>query len=160
MAATPGEALYDILDGDATLSATLTGGVYYVRSDDKAPINEDDTAGAYEEVPGSNGVKRLLPCAVITPSNGPDPVNETGSDRIEWYRIGVYEREGYANCEAALDRIHTLLHHVWDDLDDGRGVRFEHVGTPFRGQTDDTIETGDDRPASYEAARYACVTSW
>lgn len=160
MAATVTQALLATLQADATLAAILTGGIYTTRANENAPINETDTPSAYEELAASGGLKRLLPCMVISPFSGPNSEGATGMGRREWFRLGVYERDGYVNCESALDRVHTLLHGETIALDDGRQIDVELVDTPFRGQVDPTIETGDDRPASYEAARYTCVTAW
>lgn len=160
MAATVTQALLAVLQADATLAAIVTGGIYSIRASDKAPINENDTPNAYAELASSGGVKQLLPCMVLSPSSGPNSEGAAGCGRREWYRVGAYERSGYVNCEAALERVHVLLHDTAIALDDGRNVDVQLVDTPIRGDIDDTIETGDDRPASYEAARYTCVTAW
>ena len=160
MAATVTQAIMAVLQADSTLAGIVTGGIYSVRANDKAPINEVDTPSAYAELAASGGLKQLLPCMVVSPSSGPDSVGACGTGRREWFRIGVYERTGYANCEAALDRVHTLLHDTEIVLTDNRNINVELVDTPFRGSSDPTIQTGDDRPASYEAARYTCVTCW
>lgn len=153
-------AVEAVLEADATLMAILTGSVYTSRSLGTRFINETDTATAYETLAGSGGVKQLKPCCVITPSSGPTPIGAAGCDRREWLRIGCYERTGYANTEAALDRIHALLHDTYISLDDGRTLHIEHVDTPWRAAEDDTVMTGTGSKASYEAARYAVVTSW
>lgn len=151
-------AIDAVLSADATLVAILTGGVYDSRSLGAAFINETDTSAAYGTLANSGGLVQLKPCCVISPSSGPTTVGVCG--RQEWVRIGVYEASGYANTEAALDRIHTLLNDTSIRLDDGRAYEVEHMDTPFRAATDDTIMTGTGGPASYEAARYRCTTVW
>ena len=147
-----------VLSADATLVAILTGGIYDSRSLGASFINETDTPSAYGTLTGSNGLVQLKPCCVISPSSGPTSVGVCG--RQEWLRIGVYEKSGYANTEAALDRIHTLLNDTSIRLDDGRAYEVEHIDTPFRAATDESIMTGSGKPASYEAARYRCTTVW
>jgi len=149
-----------VLEADATLVAILTGGIYTSRALGAAFINETDTPSAYGALAASGGVVQLRPCCVITPSSGPTSVGAAGCGRQEWLRIGVYDKQGYVNTEAALDRIHTLLHDTNINLTDGRSYCVEHVDTPYRAATDDTIMTGTSYPASHEAARYVCTTSW
>lgn len=151
-------AIDAVLTADATLVATLTGGIYDTRTLGASFINETDTPSAYETLASSGGLKQLKPCAVISPSSGPTTIDYCG--RQEWVRIGVYEKSGYANTETALDRIHVLLNDTTIVLDDGRSYDVQHVDTPFRCQTDETIMTGSGKPASYEAARYVCTTVW
>lgn len=160
MAADIQSAIEAVLEADGTLVAILTGGVYTSRSLGTRFLNETDTPSAYETLDDSGGLQQLLPCCVITPSTGPTPVGAAGCSRREWVRIGCYEGEGYVNTEAALDRIHTLLHDTWVTLDSGERIHIEHVDTPWRAAEDDTVMTGTSYPASYEAARYTVVSSW
>lgn len=151
-------AIEAVLEADATLVAILTGGVYNSRDLGAAFINETDTPAAFGTLASSGGLVQLKPCAVVSASSGPTPVDVCG--RQEWVKIGVYDKSGYANTEAALDRIHALLNDTTVTLTNGANYEVEHIDTPFRTATDDTVMTGTGKPASYEAARYRCTTTW
>ncbi len=161
--ATIPETLQDELQADATLTAIVAAAnIYTSGSLGGSFINETDTPNAYETIASSGGVKRILPVVVITRSTGPDPVpaESTGFGRAEWFYLGAYDRDDHTDTNAMLERIHAVLHDQWFALADGRSFHVEHIDTPTREQTDDTIATGTDRPASYEMARYLCVTEW
>ena len=161
--ATIPETIQDVLQADATLTAIVaSANIYTSGSLGGSFINETDTEDAYETIADSGGVQRLKPCVVITRSTGPDPIPEgsTGYGRAEWLNVGAYDRDDYADTQSMLERIHTLLHDTWQALTDGRSFHVEHVDTPTREETDDSIPTGTARQASYEMARYLCVTEW
>ena len=151
-------ALHDVLAADATLMALLTGGIYTTRTLGTRFISEAQTPSAYAA--GAGGIVRLKPCCVVTPSGGAMSMGAAGCGRQEWVRIGVYDAEGYATTEAALDRVRALLHDTNVDLTDGRSYDVQHVDTPYRAAEDDSVVSGTGRAAAYEAARYVCTTVW
>lgn len=95
------DAIYDLLSGDATLLATLTGGVY-----DAAQVGEisrQTTADAFD----ANG--EILPCALLKLGTLAPVGPYVHSARLT-VSIYLYELAGYVNVEAARERIYTLLH--------------------------------------------------
>lgn len=95
------DAVKTLLEADATLMATLTGGIYH-----RGGINRTATPDAYDTA------GKLEPCAVIalettTPLGPADFDFET-----VWFAVYLYEEEGgaYAHIDTAADRVRALLH--------------------------------------------------
>lgn len=159
MATTIPQAIEAVLEADATLMATLTGGVYTERGDGRAPINPTDTAAAYS-TDVTSGVVELLPCCVIrTEASVPDG-SGWHAQRVT-LRIGVYQKEGYGSTQTALARIRALLHNGFTTLTNGHNVHIYWLDDIARESFDDSIEGGEGKRegVSYEAARYVCVTA-
>ena len=102
MATTLRQAVKAELEGDATLLATLTGGVY-----DRRGINRTSTPDAY------NDRGELEPCAVVV-VEAATPIGPHPDYRIErvFFAVYLYEEEGnaYAGIDVAKQRIKALLH--------------------------------------------------
>ncbi len=109
--------LISSLTGDATLMATLTGGVYGVR------ISRTATAAAFDGT-----TQEIKPCAYVRSGaefpSGPLP---RGSSFV--VEVYLYQRVEYGSIQTARDRIYALWHnqrigsHVWqvqhaDDAND------------------------------------------
>lgn len=89
--------LKTFLESDGTLMATLTGGIY-----DTVEISRQETAAAFD----ANG--DLLPCALIKTENEV-PFGSLDTSTRAFVLILLYERSGYANINAAISRLYTLL---------------------------------------------------
>jgi hypothetical protein len=97
------------LEGDTTLMATLTGGVY-----GEAGISRQATPGAFD----ANG--EVKPCALLA-MEAEDPAGPFPTSSRAFVTVYFYARAGYAEIDAALDRVYALLHRqrvsnegVWD----------------------------------------------
>lgn len=161
MAATPAEAVYAVLQADATLAAIATGGGYLVdkltTGGDKHPINPEDTPSAYSV---ANSVSRLLPCyTVMTQGRGPAGGRRTFSTRVE---VRMYQRAGYDKTRAMMDRVYRLLAGAGGEgtvltLTGGRQYEVMHVND-LTSSMDDSLQAGQGkRSASMEAALFDCV---
>lgn len=91
-------AIHAMLSGDATLLATLTGGVYQTPE-----ISRQTTPAAFD------ANKELLPCALVKASTAAPygPHQQSGQLFVQVY---FYERHGYASIETARRRVYALLH--------------------------------------------------
>lgn len=101
MATSLRDAVRALLAADATLMATLTGGVYHRRG-----INRTATPAAYD----ANG--KLEPCAVVALETA-TPVGHSEFDFEQvFFAVYLYEEEGgnYASIDTAADRVRALLH--------------------------------------------------
>ena len=104
--ATLRSAVVAVLEGDATLLATLTGGIY-----DRRGINRTLTPDAYDMT-----TLALKPCAVVT--TGTSLQTDAGGERDstpfeqQFFQVWLYEEEGnaYAAIDVAADRVKALLH--------------------------------------------------
>jgi hypothetical protein len=96
------ETIAGVLQGDATLAGTLTGGVYA-----GTEISRQLTPGAFD---GSGEIK---PCALVRVENdvqhGPYTGGTTLSART-YVVVYAYQRAGYDSIDAALARARALLH--------------------------------------------------
>lgn len=94
-------AILNELTGDATLMASLTGGLYAAAA--AGEVSRQDTPDAFD----ANG--EIEPCGLLkmgaTMPHGP----YTHSQR-QFFSVYLYERSGYTNVEAARKRIYALLH--------------------------------------------------
>jgi hypothetical protein len=158
MAADVAGAIFAVLQGDAALAALATGGGYHIDKigsggPDKSPINPEDTPTAYSL---TNGIAFLKPCYTVRTQGR----NSQGLAQFAvTVEVRVYERQGYQNTRAMLDRIYRLL-------DAGRGTVVSSGGkgyvvthsTDLTGMMDDSvISGGGKRGASLEAATYTAV---
>lgn len=92
------DAIYDLLNDDATLMATLTGGLHT-----KAEISRQATPTAFD----SND--EIQPCGLLKfETQTPWGVHDHSS-RL-YFSVMLYERSGYDNIETARGRVYTLLH--------------------------------------------------
>ncbi len=102
-------AVYDLLTADATLMATLTGGLYRAQE-----ISRQTTPAAFD------ANRELLPCALLKQETATPwgPYANSGQLYMVLY---CYERSGYANIEAARKRVYALLHRQKVTPSDGSG---------------------------------------
>ena len=87
-----------LLQGDATLTATLTGGVH-----DGREITKELAAAAFD----SN--LELKPCALVkfSAETGDNAPMRTAAQVVS---IFFYQRQGYAAISVAMERANVLLH--------------------------------------------------
>lgn len=161
MATTILGAIEAAMESDGTLAAILTGGVHQV-SGRAAPIDPTNTPTAYAKSAATKYVPVLQPCAsLLILSEVPGPTRLHKSAQVQ---ISFYDSAGYVNTGAALERTRTVLdgsdgHGTRLVLDDGSSLHVWLIDHPVRGSTEeDIITAGDQRGASYEAARYMVET--
>lgn len=94
-------AIYNQLNTDSALLATLTGGVW--NGVNVHEISRQNTPAAFD------GNKELLPCALLQPETATPWGPNRDSGRL-YFVLYLYQRYGYAAIEAARQRIYTLLH--------------------------------------------------
>jgi hypothetical protein len=92
------DAIFDVLDGDVTLGATLTGGVYT-----GVEISRQGTPGAFD----ANG--EIEPCGLLRFSTE-TPIGPHDHSARLFFSVMFYERAGYTSIEAARARVYALLH--------------------------------------------------
>lgn len=92
------DVIKTLMEGDATLAALLTGGVFTGRE-----VSRTDTAGAFD----ANG--ELQPCVLVKVggefAEGPDEF--AGRQFIDIY---FYERDGFTVIDQAIPAAYSLLH--------------------------------------------------
>ena len=96
------DTIETVLTNDATLAATLTGGVHA-----STEITRQLTAAAFD----ANG--EIKPCALVTVENQAQHGPFTGGDALSartYVVIYLYQRTGYGSIDSALARLRTLLH--------------------------------------------------
>lgn len=96
------------MEADATLMATLTGGVYSYASLGRDGLTRDAVAGAFD----ANGF--LKPMAVVkqganTPDNQVVDFDSQDVTAVQVVEIWLYEDEGYTNIDAAMTRLFALF---------------------------------------------------
>lgn len=100
-----------ILEADATLLATATGGVYDFNETGALGVNRTLTTDAFD----SNGLVKpsvLLRLRSSTPDGFiNDDANQSRSSR-DMLECWFYENAGYININTMRDRVYTLLHGV------------------------------------------------
>jgi len=158
MAADLAGAIFTLLQADGTLTALATGGGYQIDKlgagyADKHPINPEDTPAAYAT---SANVSRLQPCYTVATQSRTTPGLKQLQVVVE---IRCYERSGYVNTRAMLDRIYVLLMGANGEgtylTAGGKQYKVEH-STDLTSLYDDSIPAGQGkRGASVEAATYA-----
>ena len=92
------DAIKTLLENDATLMATLTGGLHT-----KAEISRQDTPTAFD------ANDEILPCALLH-FGTQTPVGPYPHGSQLYFALMFYERSGYDNIETARARAYTLLH--------------------------------------------------
>lgn len=91
-------AVYALLNGDATLGAALTGGLYQVPE-----ISRQATPGAFD------ANSELLPCGLLKLEAQTQGRVFVRGSRV-YLVVYLYERDGASGIEAARARIYDLLH--------------------------------------------------
>lgn len=89
--------IYTVLAADATLLATLTGGVYQA-----AEISRQTTPAAFD----ANG--EIEPCCLVNVENETAALPYPNGAR-SYLRVFFYERSGYTGIDTARERVFTLL---------------------------------------------------
>lgn len=114
--ATLAEAVTTLLNGDATLSALLTGGVFNAES------FSFDGGGADEAPYESNGIL-IQPFAVVRFREA-DVVNpvKVGAE-MQSVEVYIYDNVGYDTIESALSQIKSLLNFI-DVVADDRSLAY------------------------------------
>ena len=132
------DVIKTLLENDATLMATLTGGLHT-----KKEISRQDTPAAFD----GNGEIRpcgLLKFGTIAPHGPYDH-----SARL-YFSVLLYERSGYDDVETARERIYTLLHRQCVSPETGSCWTIEHA--------DDVLDQEDSAlGCSLEITRYAAT---
>lgn len=98
-----------VLEADATLLATATGGVWDFDETGRLGLSRTLTAAAFD----ANGL--IKPCVLLKlRSSVPDghlrdDANQYSS-LVEMLEVWFYEDTGYSNIETMRDRVYALLH--------------------------------------------------
>ena len=100
-----------LLEADATLLVTATGGIYDLAETGPEGINRTLTPAAFD----ANEI--IKPCVLLkTRSSEPNPNLADEGTRYqgvtEMIEVWMYEDSGYSNIETMRDRVWTLLHAV------------------------------------------------
>ena len=100
-----------LLEADATLLATATGGIWDYDEAGRLGINRTTTPGAFD----ANEV--IKPCILLKlRSSEPNPFLQDEGARYsgvrEMLEVWYYEDDGYSNIETMRDRVWALLHAV------------------------------------------------
>ena len=98
-----------LLEADATLLATATGGVWDYDETGRMGINRTTTKAAFDSD------KRIKPCVLLkTRDRVPDGALADDASQLLSYRqileVWLYEDTGYANIDTMADRVYVLLH--------------------------------------------------
>lgn len=91
-------AILAVLANDATLTTTLTGGVY-----GEPEISRQATSAAFD----ANG--EIKPCALVT-VEAEDPAGPFDTSSRAFVAVYFYARTGYSAIDTALARVYALLH--------------------------------------------------
>ena len=125
------DSIFAALQGDAQLSAILTGGIY--DGAEVSDISRQATPAAYDEY------SELKPCAIVKPETqapaGPHP----DSSRL-FVTVWFYQQSGSAAIDTARIRAYQLLHRatlagsggLWDvqHVNDLLGIEMQALGVP------------------------------
>jgi len=100
-----------LLEADATLLATATGGIWDYDEAGRLGINRTTAGAAFDD----NEV--LKPCVLLkSRSSEPHPSLQDEGARYsgvtEMLEVWFYEDDGYSNIETMRDRVWSLLHAV------------------------------------------------
>lgn len=106
----------ETLEGDATLVAILTGGIYDASELPMDGLTPSSAPGAFTGV-------RLNPCAVIR-FRGSNETEIIGSSRRRFMEIYFYQQVGMDQIDAAAARCRVLLHHAKQFTTDGGQVYY------------------------------------
>jgi hypothetical protein len=124
------DAIYALLSGDATLMATLTGGLH--KAAEVGEISRQTTPAAFD----ANG--EIQPCGLLR-FGSISPMGPYVHSARLIIALYFYEPKGYQNVDAARERAYVLLHRAkvtpavgacWeirhtDDVPDGRDSALE-----------------------------------
>lgn len=103
------DAITAALQGDATLTGILPGGVH------RAPeISRQTTPDAY------NQQQELLPCALVKQESATPWGPHADSGRV-YMTVWFFQRDGYEQIEGARQRVYALLHRQKLTPPDGSG---------------------------------------
>ena len=110
------DAIYDRLTGDATLMATLTGGLHT-----ETEITRQLTPTAFDD---NDEIKPsgLLKMEASTPTGPYD------HSQRQYFAVYLYQRSGYDSIDTAKDRVYTLLHRQRVTPATGSCWQIRHVG--------------------------------
>lgn len=103
------DAVVDLLQNDAILTATLTGGVHRA-----VEISRQTTPTAYD------GRRELLPCALVKQETATPWGPHDNSGRL-YITVWFYDRADYTAIETARKRVYALLHRTKLTPTDGSG---------------------------------------
>lgn len=106
-------AFYNVLTGDSTLTALLTGGIHNAEVVDS--ISRQNTPNAFD----ANG--ELLPCALLK-SESVTPWGPHPDSAREYVLLYFYQRFAYATIRPANQRAYLLLHRTRIATEDGLGL--------------------------------------
>ncbi len=98
-----------LIEADATLLATATGGVWDYDETGRMGPSRTTTPTAFD------GYGRIKPCVLLkTRDRVPDGALVDDADQLTSYRqileVWLYEDKGYANIDTMADRVYALLH--------------------------------------------------
>lgn len=135
------DGIYTLLSGDATLMATLTGGLH--RTDEVGEISRQTTPAAFD----ANG--EILPCALLRFSTITPAGPYVHSARL-MFSLCLYEPKGYQNVDAARERAYVLLQRAKVTPGEGGCWEIRH--------TDDVLDSRDAAlECSLEISRFEAV---
>jgi len=106
----------ETLEGDATLTGILTGGIY-----DASELPMDGLTPT--AAPGAFNGARLLPCAVVR-WRGRSETEIIGHSRRQFLEIYFYQAVGQDQIELAMSRCKVLLHRAKQFTASGGQVYF------------------------------------
>jgi hypothetical protein len=98
-----------ILEADATLLATASGGIYDLDETKRMGLNRTNVAAAFTD----QGV--IKPCLLVkgrkrAPDGGPnDPISQEATTR-QVVELWFYQSDGYGSIETMKNRAYALLH--------------------------------------------------
>jgi hypothetical protein len=132
------DAIYSLLSGDATLMATLTGGLHR-----DVEISRQTTPAAFD------ADREIKPCGLLK-FGSQSPVAPFYHSARLFFAVMFYERNGYANTAAARARVYALLHRQRVAPSSGSCWQIRH--------SDDVLETQDEAlGCSLEMSRFYAV---
>lgn len=125
------DSIFAALQGDAQLSAILTGGIY--DGAEVSDISRQATPAAYDEY------SELKPCAILKPeSQAPAGPHPDGA-RL-FVTLWLYQQLGSVQIDAARERAYRVLHRqtldgsggLWDvrHVNDLLGIEMQALGVP------------------------------
>ena len=122
------DSIFAALQGDAQLSAILTGGIY--DGAEVSDISRQATPAAYDEY------SELKPCAILKPeSQAPAGPHPDGA-RL-FVTLWLYQQLGGVQIDAARERAYRVLHRqtldgMWDvrHANDLLGIEMQALGVP------------------------------
>lgn len=145
-------------NGGGGVATLATGGVLAVQTSGAAPITTTTAPAAFATDATSGVVQFTNPVVVLATTGGPAAIGPANYGIAEWVRVAVFALT-YAETQAILARVYTLLHEEIITLTDGRQVDVTRVDTPWTNQIDDRIQPRGAEFVVWEGARYLCRTS-